>query len=115
MNEILKEILKENKLIKVLIKENDIDNLQLSLNKKNELIKQYHKEETSIENSKAIFEDINRLDVENIESFKILMNKTKVLIDEVKNQKGEVKNKNVKMRKYKSNNIKSGYRFDRKK
>ncbi len=115
MSEILKEILKVSKIIKVLVKEEDIDNLKISLNKKNELIKRYNNEGIKKVEDKKILKNINDLDIENVESFKQLMNKTKTLMDEVKNQKGNVINNNNKLKKYHLNNIKSGYRFDRKK
>ncbi|MDM8534041.1 hypothetical protein QUF55_04960 [Clostridiaceae bacterium HSG29] len=116
MNEILKEILKTNKLIKVLIKEEKIDALKEELSRKNKLIKLYGKERNKNNaNDKEIFKSINELDNENMKNFKLLMNKTKSLVDEIKNQKGEIKNKNSKMKKYKTNNNISGYRFDRKK
>jgi tRNA uridine 5-carbamoylmethylation protein Kti12 len=115
MSEILKGILKINKLIKVLVKEEDIDDLKIFLNKKDELIKLYNNEGSKNEEDKKILKNINDLDIENVESFKQLMNKTKTLMDEVKNQKGNVINNNNKLKKYHLNNIKSGYRIDRKK
>jgi hypothetical protein len=115
MSEILKEILKINKLIKVLIKEEDIENLQISLNKKNELIKKYNGESNKSEKDKNTLKTINDLDIENIKRLKELMNKTKILMDESKNKRGNVINNNNKMKKYSLNNVKSGYRFDRKK
>ena len=118
MNEILKEILKTNKLIKVLIKEEKLDALKDELNRKNKLIKLYEKEKNKSKDdnkNEEIFKSINEIDNENIKNLKVLMNKTKSLVDEMKNQKGEIKNKNSKMRKYQTNNNISGYRFDRRK
>jgi len=116
MNEILKEILKTNKLIKVLIKEEKLDALKDELSRKNELIKLYGKEKNQKDNkNEEILKNINEIDNDNIKNLKTLMNKTKTVVDEIKNQKGEIKNKNSKMKKYKGNNNLSGYRFDRKK
>ncbi len=116
MDEILKEILKINKLIKVLIKEEKLDALKDELSRKNELIKLYgNGKKQRNDTNEEIFKNINEIDNENVKNLKILMNKTKSLVDGIKNQKGEIKNKSSKMKKYKGNNNISGYRFDRKK
>jgi hypothetical protein len=79
------------------------------------LIKRYNNEGSKNLEDKKILKTINDLDRENIENLKELMNKTKTLIDESKNKRGNVINNNNKLKKYHLNNIKSGYRFDRKK
>lgn len=114
MTDILDEILKLNKLIKVLIKEEDIEAIEKSLNEKNRLMKVYGNQKNDKINVKKI-ESIKELDEENIENMKKLMDKTLRVITEIKEEKGQVKKKSQKLRKYNLPNSSSGYRFDRKK
>jgi hypothetical protein len=114
MSETLKEILKVNKLIKSLVSEEDIEGLQKALEEKNQLIKQYNKDSKEI-NDADLMKKINALDQENMKNLDQLMHQTKENIQKIKIEKGKVKNKNLKVKKYRTVQGNSGYRFDRKK
>jgi histidinol dehydrogenase len=114
MNKTLEEILKMNKLIKSVINEADVEGLQKALEEKNQLIKQYNKDNKEIRDAE-LMKKINQLDQENMRNLDVLMHQTKDKIQKVKYEKGQVKNKNTKVKKYKTVQGNSGYRFDRKK
>jgi len=114
MTDILDEILKLNKLIKVLIEAKDIDGLSEALAEKNKLISIFNHKENK-DNYEKKFKLIKKIDDENMKNMKKLMSKTQNIIEEIKNEKGEVKKKSQKFRKYNTPDSSSGYRFDRKK
>jgi predicted nucleic acid-binding Zn-ribbon protein len=114
MSEILDEILSLNKLIRVLIEEEDIDAIEKALAEKNKLISAFSGQENK-DNYEKKFKLIKKIDDENMKNMKKLMNKTQDIIEEIKNEKGQVKKKSQKLRKYKLPNSSSGSRFDRKK
>lgn len=114
MSKILEDILKVSKLIKSLINEGDIEGLQKALEEKNQLIKEYNVNEKEGKDT-TLMKKINQLDQENMKNLSALMHETKKNIKEIKIEKGQVKNKNSKVKKYKTIKNNSGYRFDRKK
>lgn len=114
MSKTLEEILKVNKLIKSLINQEDIEGLQKALEEKNQLIKKYNKDSKAIKDA-DLMKRINQLDQENMKNLDELMYQTRENIQKIKFEKGKVKIKNSKVKKYKTVQGKSGYRFDRKK
>jgi hypothetical protein len=114
MSKTLEDILKVNKLIKSLINQEDIEGLQKALEEKNQLIKQYNKDSKAVKDA-DLMKRINQLDQENMKKLDELMHQTRDNIQKIKFEKGKVKNKNSKVKKYKAVQGNSGYRFDRKK
>lgn len=114
MSKTLEEILKVNKLIKSLINEADVEGLQKALEEKNQLIKEYNKDKKEAKDT-DLMKKIHELDQENMKNLDELMHQTRENIHKIKVEKGKVKNKNTKVKKYRTLQGNSGYRFDRKK
>src|SRR6056297_589223 len=108
MSKTLEDILKVNKLIKSLINEEDIEGLQEALEEKNQLIKQYNKDSKEVKDT-DLMKKINQLDQENMKNLDVLMHQTRENIQKIRFEKGKVKNKNSKVKKYKTVQGNSGY------